>query len=393
MARSDIPGRWATTACLALGAALLIAACGGAPGSVNPTDPPSTAPTATPTAVPTPSPTPIDVAAAFVKIATDPAFKAVGTIDGTVTIAGVKGEISGRGLFDSADSSGSTTLAVGTFKQVTHSVTVGGDSWTRREPGPWIAEARTGTAGKGLDDYLRSVSSIVDLGVVTRDGRQLHHLQPKDGNRVSPEVIGFEVGDDKDAMFTVDLYATDDGTPAIMTVTGSWTVMSGATPIPSELDFDMVLSDVGKPQVITPPDDVWVRYTSKTHGYSMAHPAAWTVKAGKDQDQYLVNDVAFVYVAMTPYTGSTAKFTKALKAVYSKDFGGDPVSETATGLDGKPATRLLYQFKNDADQDITFADDVLSLDGTGWEVFLVTVSDPGDIEMFDQFVSTFDFTE
>jgi len=371
---------------LSLTIVLLVAACGGATVSVAPSA------TATPTAAPTPSPTPIDVSAAFVKIATAPDFSAAGTIAGTVKIGPVDGTITGDGLFDAPDSSGTTTLTAGTFKEVTNSATVGNESWTRKEPGPWLVDTSP-TAGEGLDDYLRSVGAVVDLGVETHAGRQLHHLRPKGGNKVSPEALGFDVGNAKDAVFTVDLYAAEDGMPAIMTVTGSWTTASGGTPVPTSMTFDLVFSDVGKPQTITAPDDVWVRYTSSKLGYTMAHPADWTVESTKDQDAYLLNGQGYVYVGVTPFKGSTAKFVTALKAAYKKPFKGEPKSETPTRLGGEAAVRLVYEFTNDSDQAVTVADDVVARDGTGWEVYLVTAGGPEDIDVFDQFVATFEFTE
>jgi hypothetical protein len=375
---------------LSLAIMLVVAACGGATASVAPSATPT--PAATPTAAPTPSPTPVDVAAAFTRIASAPDFSAVGKIAGTVKIGPVDGEISGDGLFDGADSSGSTTLTAGTFKEVTHSVTVGSESWTRKEPGPWLVNT-SATAGEGLDDYLRSVGTVVDLGVETYAGRELHHLQPMGGNKAAPEALGFDVSGATDAAFTVDLYATDDGTPAIMAVTGSWTTVSGDQSIPTSMTFDLVFSDIGKPQTITAPEDVWVRFTSSKLGYTMAHPALWTVESEKDQDAYLVNGQGYVYVAIAPFKGSTATFVSGLKAAYKKPFEGDPKSETPTRLGGEAAIRLIYQFTNDSDQAVTVADDVVSRDGTGWEVYLVTAGGPEDVAVFDQFVATFEFTE
>ena len=38
-------------------------------------------------------------------------------------------------------------------------------------------------------------------------------------------------------------------------------------------------------------------------------------------------------------------------------------------------------------------DDVVSRDGTGWEVYLATAGGQEDIDIFDTFVATFTFTE
>ena len=42
---------------------------------------------------------------------------------------------------------------------------------------------------------------------------------------------------------------------------------------------------------------------------------------------------------------------------------------------------------------MTVVDDVVSRDGTGWEVYLATAGGQEDIDIFDQFVATFTFTE
>jgi hypothetical protein len=326
-------------------------------------------------------------------MATSPEFSATGKIVGKLTIGAVDGEISGDGAFDGGDSKGTTTLVAGAFKQVTNSVTIGNKSWAQTEPGPWLEDPGPG-ANQGLDDYLRSVTSVVDGGVETYAGRQLHHLQPTAGNKVSPDQLGVDVGTAKDAAFTADLYATDDGTPAVVAITGSWTQVSGVTSVKTTMAFDLILSDVGTQQTIDPPEDVWVRYTSNTLGYTMAHPADWTVESAKGEDSYLVNGQAFVYVGVTSFTGSTAKFVTALKASYLKPFKGAPASEAPTRLGGVAATRLTYAFTSDNNQDLTVVDDVVSRDGTGWEVYMVTTTGSSeDIAFFDQFVATFKFTE
>jgi hypothetical protein len=89
---------------------------------------------------------------------------------------------------------------------------------------------------------------------------------------------------------------------------------------------------------------------------------------------------------------TTAQFATALKKTYTGQFGA-PTSEADTRLGGQAAKRLIFEFKNDAGQDVTLVDDVTVRDGTGWEVFVVTTGGQEDIPIFDQFVSTFRFTD
>ena len=178
-----------------------------------------------------------------------------------------------------------------------------------------------------------------------------------------------------------------------MTMSGDWTQINGAQELPANMQIDIAFDDVGTPQTVSPPTDVWVRYTSKSMGYSMAHPPEWTVTHAKDEDTYSVDGQGYVYVATGPYKGSTAKLAGDLKATYKKPFKGDPLSETPTQLGGAPAVRLIWEFAGDGGATVTVADDIVSRDGTGWEVYLATGGGQEDIEIFNTFVATFIFTE
>jgi hypothetical protein len=383
-------GRLLGVSTLTLAVALTIGACGGAPASVAPSF--TATPSATATPAPTPSPTPIDVAAMFVKIISSPDFTAAATIKGRLKIGTVDGDLTGVVTGGAGDSSQSLTITAGSFTQVTSSTKIGDTSWSRKSPGPWLEDLKTSTPKKDLSDFLRGLSAVVDLGVETRGGKSLHHLQASGGNEIAGETLGFDVATAKDAKFTIDFYATDDGTPAIIAITGAWTTVSGDTEVPTTVTYELSFSDVGTAQTVTPPEGVWVRYTSKTHHYTMAHPADWTVESEKGKDSYLLNGQGYVYVAVTPYTGSTAKFVTALKASYKAPFGGDPASEAKWTLGGQPAVRLIYRYTNDTGQDVTIADDITTRDGAGWEVFIATGGGTEDISVFDQFVATFEFT-
>ena len=376
---------------------LALAACSGSTTSPAPSVAPTAAPTATPAATPTPTPapTPADVSAAFVRRIASPDFKAAAVISGKITVGAVSGEIAGTGAFSGPDSKTDLTITAGTFKEETLSTHVGTSSWSKRSPGPWLEDPAkaAGSTDTSIGEILKSILSLTDLGVETHAGKELHHLRSTNGNAIPPAVFGVDASVARDAAFTLDFYATDDGTPAVMAVAGTWTQSNNGEPVATSMSFDIVLEGIGSPQTIEPPTDVWVRYNSKAYGYTMAHPADWTVKPAKDKDSYLLNGHPYVYVGRTAYKGTTAEFAAALKKSYRKDLGGDPTSEAATRLGGEAAVRLTYATKNASRQDVTVADDVVTHGGTGWEVFLATVSGPGDIDLFDQFSATFEFTK
>jgi len=237
-----------------------------------------------------------------------------------------------------------------------------------------------------------TLSTMQDLGVESRGGEPLHHLRSSKGNAVPPSVFGVTSETSRDGVFTLDFYATDTGAPAILAVEGSWIEVDGTTEVPTRMAFDIALGDIGKPQTIVAPDDAWVRYDSRVHHYTMAHPADWTVTTEQYMDTYLRAGVPVVYVALGPYTGTTAALVATLKKTYAKDLGG-PTGESATKLGGQPAVRLTYVGKSAAGADTTLADDIVSRTGTGWEVYIATTGGAEDVALFDQFVATFEFAD
>ena len=83
---------------------------------------------------------------------------------------------------------------------------------------------------------------------------------------------------------------------------------------------------------------MWVRYTSKTFGYTMAHPADWTVEPSKTEDAYAIDGQPYVYVAPQKLAKglSVDDFVASLRDFYRDDFG-QPTSQVAATLGGSPA--------------------------------------------------------
>ena len=123
-------------------------------------------------------------------------------------------------------SQSSTTITIAGNKQTTELIEQGpkdpdgAKSWTRQDQGPWVE--REPKDQPSLFETIEALSGIEDVGVVMKDGKPLHHLQAKGGNEISPEALGFDIEGATDPSFTLDLYATEDGTPAIIAVNGSW---------------------------------------------------------------------------------------------------------------------------------------------------------------------------
>ena len=285
-------------------------------------------------------------------------------------------------------------IDVGGRIQETETISIGSKRWSREAPGPWLAGADADPSEGSLSGTLSAIASVEDLGVVPKNGQALHHLQPMGGGRISPATIGFDVEGATDAVFVLDFFATDAGTPAIMDISGSWTQTEGEVVLPIEIDLEFAISAVGVPQAIAPPDDVWTMSTSATFPYRMAHPADWTVESSTTEDAYAIDGQPYVYVAPQAVDDSMTidAFAAALQGFYKDDFG-EPTSQVDRELGGLPAYRLVYEFTNDQGQDVTFVDDLTVRDGTGWEVFLVTAGGAEDVSIFNQFVATFAFSD
>jgi hypothetical protein len=371
---------------------ILAAACGDPNGT--PTPAPTPIPTVTPSAPPTPSPTPADVSADFVRIIAAPDFSARADIDGTVSFGTAAGQLTGDAIFAGPSSRLTMTIDLGGTTEQTESVSIGAKHWDRDSPGPWLAGPDVDPSQGSLSGMLETIASAEDLGVVDKDGRQLHHLRPTGGGSISPAAIGFDLEGATDVAFTMDFFATDDGTPAIIGINGSWTQTEGDAAVPIDIDFEFALSEVGTPHAVSPPDDVWTVNRSKAFAYTMAHPPTWTVESSKTEDAYAIDGQPYVYVAPQKLAKSlsVSEFVASLQEFYQDDFG-KPTSQVATTVGGQPGVRLVYEFTNDQGQDVTFVDDITVRGRTGWEVFLVTAGGAEDIPIFDQFVATFAFTD
>ena len=217
-------------AVLAIVGAILAGAC-DPNAKVTPTPPPTVAPTV----APTPTPTPIDVAAEFVRIIGSPAFSARAEIGGTVSFGTTTGQLSGNAVFAGPSSSLTMKVDAAGATQQTQSISIGTKRWSRALPGPWLAEPDAGLSQGSLSGSLAAIASVEDLGTVPKDGRPLHHLQPRGGGQISPASIGFEVEGATDAAFGMDFFTTDDGTPAIIGIDGSWTQTNGRVVLPVEI--------------------------------------------------------------------------------------------------------------------------------------------------------------
>lgn len=369
---------------------LVVAACGGAGASS-----PATTPSPGPTVAPSPTATPFDVAAAFKKTVTDPAFSARWDIDATIEMGisvGMTGTIEGAG----SDSHSTTVIAVAGTKTTQESISVGGKSWKRTLPGPWLAAPSSSSSDRSsLGAWLKKLATIEDAGVETKDGRELHHLRLTGGSDIPPEAIGIDPAQFKDAKLSIEMYALDDGTPALFVIDGKWVQKVNGQDITVEFTMDMTAKDVGKAIKVSAPDDVWAAYTS-TMGYTAARPDGIDLVATKDGDSLQLDGQDWLFVGAYPAKGlSAAGFRDAILEEYAKQGAKPRETPTATKVAGGDAFRMAFAGQASDGSDVVVLDVVFVHADKGWEVSFVT--DPSheaaDTADLDAFLATFAFTK
>lgn len=386
-ALSPVSGRIRLGA-IALALVFVAAACGG-----NAT----TAPTESPRLAPTPSSTPFDLADAFLAIAGDPDFSARMEIDGTIEM-GVSGTLTGTITTSGEDDRTLTKIGIAGMTIETESITSDGKSYSRTSPGPWLAEP-SGTGGGAPNDgslsvWMRRLSQIEDLGVVTKNGKKLHHLSAGD-EPVPPGALGLNTSTFKDPVFTIDFYAEDDGTPAVFTIEGTWVQLINGADFTVELEMDMTLRNVGSPIAIDPPDDIWTTYTSPL-GYSMAHPDGISVENRDGYDALVRDGEDWIYVSTWPEAAglSPEGFRDGILESVQESWGDPVATPVARALGGEPGYIATFRYAyEDGTEEIAL--DVLAMhQDLGWDVTMYT--SPGsqsDAALFDTFLATFAYAD
>jgi hypothetical protein len=372
---------------VALVVALAAIACGGST--------PSAAPSASPTVAPTPTATPFDVSAAFLEIISDPDFSAKMDVDGTMEM-GVTATLSGTITGAGSDSRSILTIDVAGNRIETESIAVDGKAYSRTAPGPWLeVDVPSGGSDKtSLTAWLRTLDSIEDLGVVTKNGQKLHHLSAGD-EPVPPGALGLDSRTFTDPEVTIDFYAEDDGTPAVFSVDGTWTQLINGVDFDVSFVMDMTLSNVGSPITISAPNDVWTTYTSPL-GYTMSHPAEFVVENRDEYDAYLLDDVEWIDVAIWPEAaGLNAEgFRDSIHELVAEIWGA-PVDTSPALLGGESGYISTFEYTNDdGSEGVSF--DVMAMHANqGWDVtfFSLPSEQAADFALLQQLLATFSYAE
>jgi hypothetical protein len=171
-------------------------------------------------------------------------FQASGPITGSFTMAAqgitVEVTLSGTMKVKGGDNAQKMTMSMAATDatpaatQTNESVSVGDWTYSRDEGGDWTKEARDND-NEDLGSVIKTVT-VVDKGVETHYGQELHRLVSSEA--LDPEVFFSDMTGISDPDLTLTFWAKDDGTPAGLTVEGTYTMDENGTPVDVTLTLD-----------------------------------------------------------------------------------------------------------------------------------------------------------
>jgi hypothetical protein len=171
----------------------------------------------------------------FASKITDSNFQASGTLTGsystTVSDATVNSTITGTDKIKGKDSAMSMTIAADAttpqaFSTSTDTIDVDGNTYLRDNNGPWTksADKADATTITGVVNAL----GLTDKGAQSHFGQQLHRLDAT--KSVPPSLFFSGTTGITNPVVSLTFWAKDDGTPAGMTMTATYTqASSGST--------------------------------------------------------------------------------------------------------------------------------------------------------------------
>jgi hypothetical protein len=357
---------------LSIAIAMAVAGCMGSPAS---TGTPASAPAESapiPTAASTPTPAPTittapaaspattpagDVARLFTAKQLDPQFAGSGPITGTMSVGTLEGTISGAMSVQGGNSAFHATIEVpGLATSSSYQVKVDGREYQSSdgilwfEVGPATGGApASGSSDGGLDEAMMVAAlTVTDQGVVTKLGRPLHRLVPDTAADLTAADFGLTGPSAVDATGTIEFYAHDDGTLAVMTVSLAWNAdLGGGSTVPARIAMDFTFDDEAVAE-IRPPDVVWSRFTSEQHGYTIGYPSAWYLRASKsdsDADAFAASPAEFAMAIRERQPKAAADNLAAYVRAFKRATGWKVEIDEATQVSGRPAWRLAYHHK------------------------------------------------
>jgi hypothetical protein len=215
-------------------------------------------------------PDPVD---AFLERMGDEHLTARAVVDGTMTVGDAEFPLDGGMTVAGPDSQTDIRVALPAGELRNEQIEVDGMVFVRENGGPWFANEGVPDGGAEGDEniaaWVRSVSSVTNQGRERHEGSSVYRLVPDEP--LDAATLGLDQ-DIEDGRMDVAFLVSVDGTLQVMEVRIDGTVEGQPFRMRMDLRF-------GYPAgvEVDVPDDVWVRYASTRHGYSIGHPEGWEV--------------------------------------------------------------------------------------------------------------------
>jgi hypothetical protein len=364
MTRADrqAHGRWSALTIAIV--AIVVAACGStnpepapsaaatsAPPSVSasPSESANASPSASASASASASPS-VDIGAIVVDRLSAFDFFGKSVINGELDIAAARYQITGT--FDVAGLNIHELMFIHSPGGVaSEAISVSGTTYTRTGAGPWYAKTQS-LETSGLNDYLRTLKTMQDTGVESKNGQQLHRLTVPAGSTLPPSAIGVTDASVTSADGSIDVWARDDGTLVVLRTKATWQHKKpDGVLVGYEKTVEFTFTDIGKAFTIEAPEQTWTTYTSKIHHVSISYPTDWDLfKSTKTKrfDEFDGPIYAFSAIGRFASKGvslnAVVRYLVANKPSYVSKYHVDKVSTTKLG--GISARQLLVHATN-----------------------------------------------
>jgi hypothetical protein len=272
--------------------ALIVVACGSnPPPSPQTAAPPSESPSAPASASPSPSASPsasasasasVDVGAALVTKLTSISLFAKTTIGGELDSGPARYAV--LGSYDVAGVAHHTVFTVQSPGGLAdESIYADGTMYHRTGTGPWYVKPPT-LSVSDVSAFLRTVKTLQETGVESKNGQQLHHLTAS--LSLPPAALGLTDPSITGTAGSIEFWADDAGTPAVMTAKSTWKQTASGAPVDVALTIDFTFSDFGTSFAIAAPEEIWTTYTSSLNHMTFGYPVDWDLFKAKGKIKY-----------------------------------------------------------------------------------------------------------
>ncbi len=378
---------------------LVIAACGGS--NPTPTVSPTVSPTpsraaASPTLQPSPTPEPSQDVAPLFLARVGELSRGVMTFEAEVIAGNIQFTMSGTSRVNGPDSESSMTTTIAGVATTVETVQVAGSRYSRTGAGPWLPATLKDAASLG-DELLRAGEApFTDVGVQTRDGREVHRLEPTSNTSFDVAALLSSASGVAGMQASLVFFADDDGLPIAAEIEATWTQTVGESTVNAEMRLVMEFSQIGVRQTIRTPANVWTTFTSARWSYSIGYPGDYDYSKNKKFDVFVGPVRGFISIARHANNGLTAnQIARMATTVFKREVGAKSISNDPISLGGRSG-RLLTVTGSHKDLNGKYlAFQAIVVKGKNVyfvEWYLPQGDQPAKLAEFMQLVSTFAFT-